>query len=241
MSGNSQNISLDEAVQHYWSSRAEGYSLSTSEELSNPESVHRELLNQWLGQGSNLNKRALDMGCGPGFLAIELARLGFETTGVDSCAAMLSEARKNAQAFNIRFIEGDAALNLFAEQSFDVIASRNLVWNLPDPEKAYRQWFRWLKPKGKLIVFDGNHYRTLTDHNRHDRPHRETHRHLGNVDISIMENIAKTLPMSAVDRPDYDRNVLKSIGFTNIDTIVLNQTDGEIHDFAIICEKDYAD
>ena len=132
MSGNSQYISLDEAVQRYWSARAQGYSLSTSEELSNPESVYRNLLNQYLGNESNLNKRALDMGCGPGFLAIELARLGFETIGVDSCASMLTEARKNAQAFNIRFIEGDAALNLFAEQSFDVMKAMPHSTSLPN-------------------------------------------------------------------------------------------------------------
>ena len=154
---------------------------------------------------------------------------------------MIDQAQRNTRAWNIRLILNDAAENLFSDNTFDVIASRNLVWNLPDPEKAYHQWFKWLKPHGKLIIFDGNHYRYLTDSERNDRPHRETHKHLGNVDISIMESIAKELPMSRYDRPEYDQQLLKAIGFVNIDTIVLRQTGKCIHDFAIMCEKDHAD
>ena len=154
---------------------------------------------------------------------------------------MLTNARENAKGLNVEFLQADAAAARFPHESFDVIASRNVVWNLPDPESAYRQWYRWLKPNGKLIIFDGNHYRYLTDSSRHDRPHRETHKYLGDVDINIMESIAKELPMSRFDRPEYDKEILNSIGFVNIDTIVLRQTGDQIHDFAIICEKDHAD
>ena len=56
-----------------------------------------------------------------------------------------------------------------------------------------------------------------------------------------MESIAKELPMSRYDRPEYDQQLLKAIGFVNIDTIVLRQTGKCIHDFAIMCEKDHAD
>ena len=235
-----QDKKLDKAIQNYWSLRAQGYGLSTAEELSDTENIYRAILKNWLPGGHN-GQCALDIGCGPGFLAIELAKLGFTATGVDSCEAMIDQAKRNTRAWNIRLILNDAAENLFSDNTFDVIASRNLVWNLPDPEKAYHQWLKWLKPHGKLIIFDGNHYRYLTDSERSDRPHRETHKHLGNVDISIMESIAKELPMSRYDRPEYDQQLLKAIGFVNIDTIVLRQTGKCIHDFAIMCEKDHAD
>ena len=163
---------IDQAIQHYWGLRAEGYSLSNVEELADADNLYRNLLQRWL-PGSHLGQKSLDIGCGPGFLAIELAKLGFTATGVDSCEAMIDQAKRNTRAWNIRLILNDAAENLFSDNTFDVIASRNLVWNLPDPEKAYHQWFKWLKPHGKLIIFDGNHYRYLTDHNRHvnDRTH----------------------------------------------------------------------
>lgn len=231
---------IDLAIQHYWGLRAEGYSLSNVEELADADNLYRNLLQRCL-PGPHLGQKSLDIGCGPGFLAIELAKLGFESTGIDSCAPMLINARENVQGLNVEFLQADAAAARFPHESFDVIASRNVVWNLPNPESAYRQWHRWLKPNGKLIIFDGNHYRYLTDSTRHDRPHRETHKYLGDVDINIMESIAKELPMSRFDRPEYDKEILNSIGFVNIDTIVLRQTGDQIHDFAIICKKDHAD
>ena len=228
--------SLDARIQDYWKQRASGYSLCTKEELEDQNNVYREILKKWL-PGSHLGELALDIGCGPGFLAIELAKLGFKSTGLDSCQAMLDLAKSNAGSLNVDFVLSDATQIPFQENTFDVIASRNVVWNLSDPHLAYHRWFKCLKPGGKLIVFDGNHYRYLTAPNRNDKPHSQTHKHLGQVDISIMENIAKKLPMSSHDRPDYDHKLLDEVGFINIDTIVLSQSQGLVRDFAILCEK----
>ena len=41
----------------------------------------------------------------------------------------------------------------FAPESFDVIVSRNLTWNLHDPKKAYQSWERVLKSGGLLLNF----------------------------------------------------------------------------------------
>ena len=43
----------------------------------------------------------------------------------------------------------------YKDDAFDVIVSRNLLWTLPDPEKALREWRRILKPAGALILSDG--------------------------------------------------------------------------------------
>src|SRR5262245_46423454 len=53
---------------------------------------------------------ALDIGCGTGFLAFELAGRGHRVTGVDFAPAMLAEARRKAAArgTTIRFEEADA-------------------------------------------------------------------------------------------------------------------------------------
>ena len=132
---------IDQAIQNYWGLRADGYSLSNVEELADADNLYRNLLQRWL-PGPHLGQKSLDIGCGPGFLAIELAKLGFESTGIDSCARMLTNARKNAQGLNVEFLQADAAGACFPDESFNVIASRNVVWNLPDPESAYRQWRR---------------------------------------------------------------------------------------------------
>lgn len=52
--------------------------------------------------------QVLDLGCGPGSLAIRWARLGAEVTAVDIDPAMLAEARRLAGDLTINFIQGRA-------------------------------------------------------------------------------------------------------------------------------------
>jgi SAM-dependent methyltransferase len=54
--------------------------------------------------------KALDVGCGTGAHAIELARRGWQVTGVDAVAKALDAAREKAAAADaeVRFLEGDA-------------------------------------------------------------------------------------------------------------------------------------
>ena len=44
----------------------------------------------------------------------------------------------------------------FEDSSFDIVISRNLTWNLPDPDKAYAEWTRILKSGGLLLNYDAN-------------------------------------------------------------------------------------
>ena len=42
----------------------------------------------------------------------------------------------------------------FPAASFDVVVTRNVTWNLRDPERAYGQWSRVLKPGGKVVILE---------------------------------------------------------------------------------------
>jgi ubiquinone/menaquinone biosynthesis C-methylase UbiE len=53
------------------------------------------------------------------------------------------------------FRQQDAENLLFKDSTFDVAVSRNLIWTLPDPEKALKEWRRVLKPSGSHIASDG--------------------------------------------------------------------------------------
>ena len=44
--------------------------------------------------------------------------------------------------YNAEFIRADAQRLPFADTSFDAVVSRNLVWNLENPEAAYKEWLR---------------------------------------------------------------------------------------------------
>ena len=100
---------------------------------------------------------ALDVGSGTGFLSFELAARGHRVTGVDFAPAMIARARGKAAARGVavRFEEADAERLPFASASFDLVISRHLLWTLPHPEAAIDEWIRVLRPRGRLIVVDG--------------------------------------------------------------------------------------
>ncbi|TBL75033.1 class I SAM-dependent methyltransferase [Paenibacillus thalictri] len=100
----------------------------------------------------------LDVGTGPGFLALQFAGLGHQVTGVDLSENMLAIAAEKAAAKGLActLMQGDAEALPFADASFDVVVNRHLLWTLPNPGRAMREWVRVLKPGGRLLVMDGD-------------------------------------------------------------------------------------
>lgn len=119
----------------------------------------------------------------------------------------------------------DDAQNLeFEDESFDVIISRNLTWNLEKPVQAYQEWYRVLRPGGRLLNFDANWYGYLYDETQRegyerDRKNVEEYQlddHYLCTDIDAMEEIALKVPLSRMQRPEWDQSVLDRIGFCEI-------------------------
>lgn len=225
----------NQAIIQYWSTRAEGYALRTVDELNSARG------DNWQNKLARLlplppQAPVLDVGCGPGLFTLLAARMGFQATGVDTCPAMLEEARRNARESHLEatFLEADAARLPFPDASFSAVISRYVVWNLPAPEAALAEWRRVLKPGGFIVYADGNHYRYLTDPDYARLaettavPYGHEARFVLNVDTSPMERIAQTLPLSAEDRPGTDVNLLLSLGLQEV--IVTDVETAEIKD-----------
>lgn len=155
-----------EEIQHYWNHRYSGYSKVNQKEL---EGIQRE---RWKKQferllPANKNLKVLDIGTGPGFFTIILEELGYTNImGIDVSEKMLEVAKENIQKYgknnsSIQLIQMDAQKLEFKSETFDIIVSRNLTWNLEKPQQAYSEWLRVLKPNGALFIFDANWYAFL--------------------------------------------------------------------------------
>jgi ubiquinone/menaquinone biosynthesis C-methylase UbiE len=83
--------------------------------------------------------------------------MGYRVNAVDLSSRMVFEARSAALAkgLSIDFQQQDAEALSFDDHRFDVVVSRNLLWTLPDPQRALSDWRRVLKPGGRLLVSDG--------------------------------------------------------------------------------------
>jgi len=156
-SAHGQNYDLREEIKAYWSQRAASFDLSPWHDVVNEEEreAWHALIIRHLGQGEG--RRALDLASGTGIISLLMDDVGFQVTGLDWSQNMLDLARSKAkkQGRTINFMLGDAQNTMEPDASFDVIINRHLVWTLVDPKAAFAEWFRVLKPGGKVLIVDG--------------------------------------------------------------------------------------
>ena len=210
----------------YWTGRAASYSeinqleLSTSQRDKWSTCLQHEIQIQFPDmKPEDLN--VLEIGTGPGFFAILLCELGYRVTAVDLTPAMLEEAKKNAGnlAGRIDWMEMNAESLDLSTESFDVVVSRNLTWNLPHPDLAYAEWTRVLKAGGLLLNFDANWYAYLFDkaaQAAYDQDRENTAKqgikdeNIGE-NFDVMEDIARRIPLSGIRRPAWDLEQFHSL------------------------------
>ncbi len=127
-----------------------GHGIGTGEEK---EAWKREL--SW--DLSSTPLRVLDIGCGTGAMGILFAEMGHQVTGIDLSEKMMEKAREKAEerSLPLELRAGDAEHLPFRDSSFDLVVMRHLLWTLPHPECALKDWHRVLTPGGRLLVIDG--------------------------------------------------------------------------------------
>lgn len=244
----------------YWTDRAHSYSAQNIVEMNDWRcDAWRKLILSYAPQKDRL--RILDVGTGPGFFAINLSLAGHDVTAVDVTEHMLWHAKANAESYGaqVNFVLHRGEFLPFENDSFDLIVSRNVVWNLEYPEQALSEWNRVLVPGGRMVYFDANWYLYLYDENlraekeaAHAAFHAKhmPHHHAGDLPprrVAELEQAAYSLPLSKERRPEWDCTVLQGLGM-DIKKIIDDigpgvqdpldwERDAPIHTFMVCAEK----
>jgi trans-aconitate methyltransferase len=96
----------------------------------------------------------LDLGCGTGELAVQIAAHGAEVTCLDSSPEMVAAARTRLPGASFCVADAQA---LHFDGEFDAVFSNAVLHWMRDPTAAARGMARALKPGGRLVVEFGGH------------------------------------------------------------------------------------
>ena len=131
---------------------ASWYARQTARDLDEFQRIARRIAAH-LNPGS----RVLEIAPGPGYLAVELAKLtDSQVTGLDISKSFVRIAAENAREAGVRvdFEHGDAADLPFPDRQFDFIVCRAAFKNFSRPLVALNEMHRVLNPGGKAFIID---------------------------------------------------------------------------------------
>ena len=181
-------------------------------------------------------ENVLDIGCGGGETALDLARAvapDGTVVGVDLSAAVLAFARRAAKGGErTRFVQADAQVFPFDPASFDIAFSRFGVMFFADPIAAFINIRRSLRPNGRLAFVC---WRTLEENQLDMLPLRAASFHLP--------------PRPALDpdapgpfafaNPDHVRGILERAGFGEIEITAHDEQvgSGDLDAMLAVCSR----
>ncbi|MGH9360012.1 MAG: class I SAM-dependent methyltransferase [Terriglobia bacterium] len=162
-----------------------------------------------------LGSCVLEVAPGPGYFAIELAKLGkYKITGLDISKTFVELARKNAEkeGVEVDFRQGNAAHMLFECDSFDLIFCRAAFKNFAEPAAALKEMYRVLRAGGKALIIDL----------RRDAPKKAIDIAVDRMDLGAVNSVITKwtfrlmLIKRAYTRDEFNRFIAES-GFRKVD------------------------
>jgi ubiquinone/menaquinone biosynthesis C-methylase UbiE len=152
------NLTLKDEIAAYWSTRAAGFDASPGHAISpgRERAAWLRLLADRLGPLQD--RQVLELASGTGEFTGLLLETGAWVTGLDLSDAMLARARHKLAGAHRRLslFLGDAEDTREPANRYDAVVCRHLAWTLPEPRRAVTEWFRVLRPGGRLMVVDGD-------------------------------------------------------------------------------------
>lgn len=170
----------------------------------------------------NKDKKIIDIGCGTGRHSLELAKRGYNVTGIDLSESMISQAKrkKNEAGLDVNF-QVKNALDLDYSKQFDlsIILCEGAFSLMEDDEKDYKileNAYNALKDNGKLILTVLNAFKQITEEN--ENLDLKTLRE--EFVLKVEDDNGKEKTIHANQRyytPSEIKWILKDIGFNQID------------------------
>lgn len=143
---------------------AKWYAATTAKSLRDFQELAQRLQKE-LPQGGSV----LEIAPGPGYLCIELAKLGpYAVRGLDLSQAMVKIAREKAVQAGVRvdFEQGNASSLPYPRETFDLLVCRAAFKNFAQPVQALQEMWRVLKPGGRGLIVDLRRDASIEDVNR---------------------------------------------------------------------------
>jgi ubiquinone/menaquinone biosynthesis C-methylase UbiE len=122
------------------------------------DSYYRRIAKEVVGHLSG--GTILDIGTGPGYLPIEIAKRSsdIKVVGVDLSRKLIQIARSNALdaglSDRLSFQFGNAGRLAFEDSSFDMVISTGMLHSLKHPVKVLQEIHRVLRADGEAWIFD---------------------------------------------------------------------------------------
>lgn len=216
----------DKNMETYWNERAETYSeLNLAQMENGKRHMWEEMILRHAPQKQTL--KILDIGTGPGFFAMILALKGHQVIAADYSSSMLEQAKINAIHYQaqVDFVHLTADRLPFADESFDLVVSRDVTWSLREPEKTLQEWQRVTRRGGKVLYFDANWYyylfndQAMEEHRQNQIRMRQHGMGVIYRKVRQMEGNARALPLSRQARPHWDLQTLPQLGFAKVNAI----------------------
>jgi 2-polyprenyl-3-methyl-5-hydroxy-6-metoxy-1,4-benzoquinol methylase len=102
--------------------------------------------------------RVLDVGCGEGHFAVELARGGASVVGIDVAHEPLRRALERDNQLDLRVVDGEGTWEL-ADASFDVVWAGEVIEHVADTSGWLSEVRRVLRSGGRLLLSTPDHGR----------------------------------------------------------------------------------
>ena len=153
-------------VDQYLLGRSEAEERRLTKQVEELEGEARWLLDQLDIQSGS---RAIDLCCGPrGIVDLLSERVGPQgaVVGVERSEHFVASARKfvaNRQLANVAILHGDATATGLPRASFDVVHSRLVLVNIPEPERIIEEMAALARPGGVVASYEADYMTHVCD------------------------------------------------------------------------------